>query len=195
MYRIKQDKRSIQSIEWLKSALWDLMLHKDFIDISVIELVSKAQVGRATFYRNFDTLEDILRLHCDETFEQLKKFMIQYYEQNDGDETVMNKTVFIKPFLRFWDTHSIVIQRLIQAKRTDFIHEALSRTIESIVMLRAYADDELWGRYDYFIAARSGEALHVLLHWIKNGKDLPSDELADLVTAQWQASLNLKLQV
>ncbi|OXM13310.1 TetR/AcrR family transcriptional regulator [Paenibacillus herberti] len=195
MYRIKQDKRSIQSIERLKSALWDLMHHKDFADISVVELVSEAQMGRATFYRNFDALEDILRLHCDETFEKLKKVMIQHYEQNDGDETAINRTVFIKPFLRFWDTHTIVIQRLIQAKRTGFIHDALSRTIESVVMLRAKADDELWGRYDYFIAARSGEALHVLLHWIKNEKDLPPDELADLVAAQWQASLNLKLQV
>ena len=62
MYRIKQDQRTIRSSQLIYRALAQLMREKSFAKISVTNIVEKAQVGRTTFYRIFDEIEDVLNL-------------------------------------------------------------------------------------------------------------------------------------
>lgn len=51
--------------ECITMALIQLMETKDFENITIIELVKKAGVGRVSFYRNFESKEDILRKHLE----------------------------------------------------------------------------------------------------------------------------------
>lgn len=60
MHHVKQDQRSRESAAAIANALFALVTLKPWQEIGVSEVVSLAQVGRATFYRNFDTLEDVL---------------------------------------------------------------------------------------------------------------------------------------
>ncbi|KRN97712.1 TetR/AcrR family transcriptional regulator [Companilactobacillus kimchiensis] len=53
--QIKQDSR-----DYLISALLQLLKTKDLNDITVTQVVKKAGVSRMAFYRNFETLNDIL---------------------------------------------------------------------------------------------------------------------------------------
>lgn len=46
--------------------------------IKISELVEKAQIGRATFYRNFDTLEDVLHWRCDLVVAELFSYLAEY---------------------------------------------------------------------------------------------------------------------
>ena len=50
-------------IESLTQALLQLMEKKPLNRINVSELCSRAGVGRVSFYRNFDSLDDILVQH------------------------------------------------------------------------------------------------------------------------------------
>ena len=47
------------------AALLKMMQEQPFSDISISALVSTAQVGRASFYRNFTDKEDVLRQEND----------------------------------------------------------------------------------------------------------------------------------
>lgn len=192
VYHIKKDKRSQQSSEWLIRALAECMEKKAYPDISVVEVVKTAGVARATFYRNFDAMEDVLRLECDQAFDALRLQFMDHYQSFEGTDT---KTVFIRPLLRFWDTRTDIIKRLIQANRTAFIHDAIARTIEYFLSLRVPAEESLWHRVDYIIAKRAGEASGILIHWVKNNKDIPADELAELITLQSQKLLQLTLKI
>lgn len=51
---------------FLTEALFQLMEQQDFKKLSVKTVVEKAGVGRATFYRHYDTLEDIIDDYVDE---------------------------------------------------------------------------------------------------------------------------------
>ncbi len=192
VYHIKKDKRSQQSSEWIIQALAECMEKKAYQDISVVEVAQKAGVARATFYRNFDAMEDVLRLECDRAFDALRLQFIDHYQTADGTDA---KSVFIRPLLRFWDTRTDIIQRLIQANRITFIQDAIARTIEYFLSLRATAEEDLWHRVDYFIAKRAGEASGILIHWVKNNKDIPADELAELIMLQTRKSLHLTLKI
>ena len=54
-------------------ALLKMMQEQPFADISVSALVSTAQVGRASFYRNFTDKEDVLRQENDRLTAQWKQ--------------------------------------------------------------------------------------------------------------------------
>ena len=55
------------------AALLKMMREQPFADISVSALVSTAQVGRASFYRNFTDKEDVLRQENDRLTAQWKQ--------------------------------------------------------------------------------------------------------------------------
>ena len=55
------------------AALLKMMREQTFADISVSALVSTAQVGRASFYRNFTDKEDVLRQENDRLTAQWKQ--------------------------------------------------------------------------------------------------------------------------
>ena len=59
--------------EQLALTLFDLIKTREFSDISISELVNKAGVGRASFYRKYTCKEDVLSQYIFEKLEQWKK--------------------------------------------------------------------------------------------------------------------------
>lgn len=54
--------------EYIVSALLRLIYQKPLSSITISELCSIAGVSRMTFYRNYDSIEDIFRKHLDDIF-------------------------------------------------------------------------------------------------------------------------------
>lgn len=65
---MSNEGRNAYVIEHLQNALLELLSEKPMNDISISELVDKAGVGRASFYRNYECKEDILKAHIDTLF-------------------------------------------------------------------------------------------------------------------------------
>ena len=70
-----------QSQQWLVTALLDLMNDKNYTSISIKEISKKADLDRSTFYRNFNSKEELLNYHLDslmqeyiDELQQLKDF-------------------------------------------------------------------------------------------------------------------------
>jgi AcrR family transcriptional regulator len=126
MYHIKNDQRAVRSSQMLYEALTNLMYEKPFDTITVTDLVDMAQVGRATFYRNFDEMEDILRMRCDQTFEGL----ISYFKAYLQTHAEQSETGLLKPLLRYFYLHSEIIELLLIAKRIDIIQDSFHMTME-----------------------------------------------------------------
>ena len=64
----------------ITNTLLDLLKTKELKDISISEITSTAQVGRASFYRNYDDKEDILKKH-------LNKLIGNWHEEYDKNKT------------------------------------------------------------------------------------------------------------
>lgn len=64
MYMERKNNKIV--IESITIALIQLMEKKDFNDISITELTSRAGVGRVSFYRNFEDKTDVLRKHLND---------------------------------------------------------------------------------------------------------------------------------
>ena len=46
--------------EQIEKAFLDLLEEKPYMDITVTDIVKKADVARVTYYRNFDSISDII---------------------------------------------------------------------------------------------------------------------------------------
>lgn len=179
MYHIKDDQRSIQSAQMLYEGLARLMREKKFSSISVTDLVEAAQVGRATFYRNFDEIEDILRLRSDQAFENMIQYIIKYVQEHGNESRVM----LLKPVLRYFGMHSGIIELLMQADRLDIAMASFRRAV------RPYRERALSylgigeTLIEYNVTIRIGIISNILVQWIETGKQESPDELADTLSA------------
>lgn len=64
------EARNAYVIEHITDALLKLLKDKPVGDISISELCDLAGIGRASFYRNFESKEDILRSYINKIFKE-----------------------------------------------------------------------------------------------------------------------------
>lgn len=175
MYHIKNDQRAVRSAEMLYYGLAKLVQETPFDTIKVKDLVAVAHVGRTTFYRNFDTIEDVLRLRCDQVAEALLSYLHEYHQKHP-DESSMT---LLKPVLRYFYLHSEFIEVLIKAKHIHIFEESLINLFSSFKPLfRAFFGVEE-DYVEYIMHIRIASLVKILTLWIETGKQQTPDDLAD----------------
>lgn len=75
MYHISDDKCSYESSAMIYDALVTLMDEKEYSKIKINELCERAKLGRVTFYRHYDTIDDVLRKKLDDHLLDFKKIL------------------------------------------------------------------------------------------------------------------------
>lgn len=84
----KQDLRIIKTKKKLSEACIDLMKEKPLSDIKVSELCERAGISRATFYNNFNSVDEIFTyfITCfEEPFEEIFEKQLQTMDVNEPD--------------------------------------------------------------------------------------------------------------
>ena len=193
MYHIKADKRSLQSSEMIFEALVQLVKEKSYQELTVTEIVQRAKLGRATFYRNFDVIDDILQWKCDKAYHGLYQYIVESY-QTPGFLSSNDQFMLLKPSLRYWYVKSFIIELLIHVDRIEIIDRSYARLLDQLTPHFHKSHETILKHLDYFVAIRRGVTVSLLVQWIKNDKNIPPDELADLIIAQFNESLHLKLR-
>jgi len=74
------DRRQRKTREAIFSAFTELLSEKEFPQITVGEIIARADIGRATFYAHFETKDFLLKELCEELFCHL--FDREKYDKN-----------------------------------------------------------------------------------------------------------------
>lgn len=150
---------------YIQDALFALLKEKSLEDITINELVKKAGVCRASFYRNFYYLSDVLQNYVDSLFNRILKtnkidpnhiehhmqYVYEVLYEEKGKLTVLEK-------------HNLL-------HLLDKGYEALC--LEQVKALNSY-------RNDYQIAYFTGASAFVIRNWIKKGFRESPKELANI---------------
>lgn len=73
MYHIKKDKRSQKSAQLIVEGLHICLEDKNLNKITISDIQKTTYVGRATFYRHFDSLSDVIEYECDQILKTILK--------------------------------------------------------------------------------------------------------------------------
>ncbi|MCH4888080.1 TetR/AcrR family transcriptional regulator [Acidaminobacter sp. JC074] len=191
MYHLSSNKKTHQSAELIYNGLCELISEKDYSAITIKELVERAGVGRATFYRLFDSINDVLKYKCDMSFDLLRQSVTQYrISQRLSEPTASTK--LLKPILRFWYLDSIIIEVIIKANALDILLSNIEKLFDDLFhSLDKKVNPDF--HEDYFVAIRTGILFNILIKWVKNGKNIPPDQLTDILLKQMQEVKNVNL--
>lgn len=182
VYHISKDKRSIESSELICGAFENLINKIPYEQINISNLCKEAKVGRVTFYRHFDSIDDILRKKCDDKFILLLNYLKEYQENKKPTDN------FLTPFLRFWYINTSTLKLIFKAEKEFIIGESIERILipkeQQILVLKSFF------KTDYFTDIRSAVFIAVLKRWINNNLTPSPDVLASLVIEQFNFLIN-----
>lgn len=179
MYRITQDKRQVASAKLFVYALAKTLKTKPYEEITVSEVIKESGAGRATFYRLFDTLDDVLEYASEGIFDNL----IKGYEPN-------RKNDFTYLFNRFYEslgsTEAELLFPLSEGHRTAIISRVfLSHTDELKSILTpeiTLSSQELDYLVTFFVHSTAAFFLH---HDASGRKESPEELLAIYKKCLW----------
>lgn len=165
---MSNEGRNAYVIEHLKNALLKLLSEKAINDISISELVEKAQVGRASFYRNYESKEDILKAHIDDLFRE----WINEWHENNGSPMSEQIRIMIAHFEKHRDFYRLLNDRSLTYLLKDAIIGICGPKPE-YEKVQAYASAfvsyTLYGWIDV---------------WFQRGMRESADEIAEMFRAQ-----------
>lgn len=148
----------------ITNALLSLMEKQEFKDISITDIVNKAGLSRVTYYRHFNTKEDIVIRY----FEMTKNQFIQQARLNEK-EVVENNEVAILALFLFFKANLKANKCLRKAGLDGELLKFLSN--EFLDNLPVKLDKYL----AYFIA---GALYNVLINWLDNDCKDPLEEVS-----------------
>ena len=158
------------------SALIDLLRDKPMSSITVSELCKKAEISRTTYYRYFDSKEEVL----DYGFDVLAR---QYHEEvaktrrHASYIQYENILLVFQQFQQYADIIRVLLQNNMGGKLQRFIIEdELERSLRS----REEEHDK------YLVVAYASAIYGILVQWIEDDMKEPPEELAHWICDIYQ---------
>lgn len=171
MIHVGTDKRRVKSAQLLADALIRCMEQKDFTQINVSDLQRESGVSRATFYRLFDNVQDVLSYQCQEISDALT---VKYQENRESAEEG-----FLQFTLRYLCAHHALLEAIFKVGRADILQQAVLRNawfLKEQAPFRYLPEES----FDYVLAASIGIFGNVLMVWVQHGQKETPEELIEI---------------
>ena len=147
------------------AALLKMMQEQPFADISVSALVNRAQVGRASFYRNFTDKEYVLR-------QENARLMAQWKQSYEAEEHTVPNELLIS-LLDFYEEHSDFYLALYRAGLSDMLLQTLLEQSE--------ITPEMPNALAYLKSSIAYMLYGWIVEWMKRGMPESGTELARMI--------------
>jgi AcrR family transcriptional regulator len=123
MAQLRQDRRSQRTQQALMDALISLLAVKCYDEISINDIIDRANVGRSTFYAHYQAKDDLLK----SGFERALDMLIQHISFGEADQGLQVDTT---PFFRHTQGHYEIYRTLVWGTGFDILtkdgHAALT---------------------------------------------------------------------
>lgn len=163
----------IRSKQFITEALLELMIEEDFNNIKITEITRRAQVDRKTFYRNFESKEEILIQYGDRLAEEFIE-QIRAIDELNCYKVGLN-------YFEFWLQHLEFLKLLACQNLLAFFSCKFNKRVpdifKEISTIANYQEieEEFYQYQIYYIA---GGIWNLLLKWIEDGATKPPHEMA-----------------
>lgn len=164
------DKRKVanqQVKDRLLASLLTLMQSKDCSKITITELIELAGVARASFYRNFKTIEQLIEYG-------LQQMTLKYHEGSPSPlENFHNKELMQYKF-RFYKEHKDLILAFHRAKASITLLDVIT---DCVIDACGHMPINSISKYELYYY--SGAFYYMVLRWLEDGAKESPEAMAD----------------
>lgn len=168
-----EDLRVQRTINNIYQAFEELICEKDYSKITVTELSRRAQINKKTFYRYYETLDDLLaELQARYADEYLKEIKDLHYPQD------LEKGV--ESFFRYSAKQGQAYDRITTSTHYTGIRQEMINTVMNKSWARSAAFNRLsqWQK-NVLLNFVENTGLSIYQRWVLSGKKEPLDEIID----------------
>lgn len=161
----KLDRRSQRTQQALIDALLALLAVKRYDEISINDIIDRANVGRSTFYAHYQAKDDLLK----SGFERVLELLIQQFSFSEGDQGLQLDTTL---FFRHAQGHYELYRTLVWGSGFDVLtkdgHAALSAKFQESFTLLLSGRPEPSIPLAVLSYSMAGTLLILLKWWLDN---------------------------
>jgi AcrR family transcriptional regulator len=193
MRNTKADRRSQRTRQLLHTALIELMLERRYDEITVQDIIDRANVGRSTFYAHYLDKEDLLVSGFTQVLDVLRQHMEQHKQV---DWRAPPGLAF---FFQHVQTHHQLYKALVRGGGIELLykkgHERLRQNIEQHLVALVPAGQTPAAPLALVADYMAGAILTMLRWWLDNGMPYPPEQMdaifQQLVLPGVQATLGI----
>ncbi|MGN0166318.1 MAG: TetR family transcriptional regulator [Lachnospiraceae bacterium] len=152
----------------ISTALLYLLNEKSISEISISEIISKAGVARASFYRNYESKENVITTLIADILESYRE-EINFIENNFYTYENIHKSF---EYFSLYATQAMDLHRFGYGS---ILLEMLNHFHEEVAGTMPYNSIEKYQLYIYI-----GSLYNTAMVWIQNGQKETIDEIADM---------------
>lgn len=167
---MKNDRRISKSTKALKNALITLMEKKDFKKISITDIVQLADLNRGTFYKHYETKEELLNELIDDVMEDLVQSYREPYLHTDSFTIAELTTSTVKIFEHvesFGNFYTIIVNSNVLPGFQNRICNALKQLAQSDLVVEMSPNErinaELLSSYNAYAI------FGLIVEWVRGG--------------------------
>ena len=152
----------------ITDTLFDLMSEKSLHDISITELITKANVARVSFYRNYSSKEDVL-------VSLVKDILDDFRNSADYDMSNPYTLHHVKRTFQYFQKYKRYMINLYNSGFGSMVLEELNNFHKSI-MPEPKSNAERYHLYMYM-----GSLYNTVVFWLQEDNPISVDELAQAI--------------
>ena len=163
------DKRKEENLRVKKSitdTLFSLMAEKSLTDIPITELVSKAGVARASFYRNYSSREDVITT-------LIRDILDEFREEIDRRQKSVYAFENVLLVFQYFYKYRNYILDLQRSGFSSILLEELNHFHESVAGGGPYAPIEKYELYMYI-----GALMNTAVIWLSENGQISAEDIA-----------------
>ena len=176
------DRRQRKTREAIFSAFVELLAKKDFNDITVGEIIKKADIARATFYSHFETKEYLLKELLEELFCHI---FDSKNNKNNGHKHIFEceapDSVFLHLFQHFKKNDNNILE-LLSSQNNDLFLSYFKSNLKNMIisqseLFKARKSEKL--PEDFWLSHITSTFVETLRWWIDNGMKEPPEVITE----------------
>lgn len=171
MYKICKTKPSKKRQYDIMNAFLELLQKKHVRDITVTELCTYAKIPRKTFYRYFESIEDIFDYWTDQINREL------YQAVNTEELSLENLKDVLVTFFQYWDKNHTAIHII---RNNQLSQSFFSRLIENASMNTLYTGKMKEEEFQIRIRIIFPSLISILYLWDDQNYSYTPEELANM---------------
>jgi len=165
------DRRQRKTRDAIFAAFIELLSNKDFAQITVGEIISRADIGRATFYSHFETKDFLLKELCEELFCHIFDAMD---DEKDNHRHIFDccapKSVFLHLFQHFQKNDNNILL-LLSSQNNELFLRYFKSNLKKLVVSQLHlfeSEKSMKLPEDFWINHITSTFTEIIKWWVDN---------------------------